>query len=156
MGTGHGVWGGVFLLTNRAWQKLTECHFWDWVTKRLWCHSFISSLFFLSLSFMSQFFNLSWPPHFEETSCYIVNNHIERSMWKGTEFSLQQPLKIWRTPATTGVSLETDIFPSWAMRWLQLWLTAYVQSCERACIRCMMPSQLPDPEKLWTNEYKLF
>lgn len=76
--------------------KVTEYYFQDWVTKKLLDSLFNFFIFLSPFSLISQFVSLSCPLHFGKTSCYTVSNHMERSIWQGNEFPVQQPWKTWK------------------------------------------------------------
>lgn len=97
----------------------------------------------------------------DEASCHVVSYPMERSTWQRTggdlqptaseklRPSFQHPVRNWILPTPTGVNLEIDPSPSWALRWLQPQSTASLKSYER---RLLLFAEILDPHKLWDNK----
>lgn len=131
-------WTYEFTSVSRTVHKIMECHFQDEFTKRLWI------LFGYPLS-----------SALGEASHHVANCPMERPMWQEIGVPNQQPARTRVLPAATGVSLEMRSLP------LEPWDgccptdTSIAALCvtRRRAEKC---SQIPDPQKLWDNQYISF
>lgn len=80
--------------------------------------------------FLLAFFTL-WVLFSGEASCHLLSSLMERFMWKGPDFSGQQPRRIWGIVSNQMNEVGSRLSHNQALRWLQPWLTLWSQPCER-------------------------
>ena len=115
-------------------------------------HSFISSLFSLYLFHLS--ISQSPPLILKKQVVILLIVTWRDPCGKGLPIVCPTAIKDLKNTSNHSNELGNIIFP--VEPWDDFSPDWQAQPCERACVICMLPHQLPGPEKMWNNEFSYF